>query len=248
MNRLKSKLTTSNLITLGLLLILLGNAFSWIFLNIKVHELLANLGALFLLVGTLQWFFDEDSRQKLIAQVSANVREYLKNRDRFSELGISDCLIDSKGISANGQVEEFINSQNFAIGIHYSDGTIVRFEKIINERISQNKFTQIAHVSDCGYAASYLTHSHSNPVNMQQKVSQLLGVINSRFSNSPLIALIKHDRVLRYSFIYTDKCIWVTFITNSDQYQPQVPSLRISSESELFNFFKQDIQNMGITV
>ena len=245
---LRFKLTTSQLVIIGLVLILLGNTFSQTYLNVKLHELLANVGALFLLVGTLQWFFDEDSRKELVGEISDNVREYLNKRDRFSELGISDCLIDSKGIGANGYQEEFIDSDKFAIGIHYSDGTVVRFEKIINERIALKKTTEIAYVNEAGLAANYLSQSHATPVNLHQKISQLLGVVNSRFASSPFVKLIQHDRVLRYSFIYTEACIWITFITNSDTYQPQVPTLRISAESDLFEFFKSDIQHLGVSV
>ena len=66
---LKSKLTTRNLAILGIALIVAGNSFSWTTWNIKAHELLANVGALILVIGVLQWFFDENSRQQLIDRV-----------------------------------------------------------------------------------------------------------------------------------------------------------------------------------
>jgi hypothetical protein len=206
------------------------------------------VGALILLVGTLQWFFDEDSREEFVGAISDNVREYLNNRDRFSELGISDCLIDSKGICVNGHQEEFIGSEKFALGIHYSDGTVARFEKTIRERIALNKITEIAYVDATGIAAGYLSNCLAATVNLQEKITQLFGVVSSRFSASPYVKLIKHDRVLRYSFIYTEKCIWITFLTNSAPHEPEVPALRISNESALFEFFKRDIQHLGVSV
>jgi len=236
-------------VIIGLVLILAGNAFTLVFLNIKVHELLANVGALFLLVGTLQWFFDEDSRQHLVSQVSETVRDYLDKRDRFATLGISDCLIDSKSISSpKVEFDVFVDSNNFAIGVHYSDGTIVRYEKVINERIAQGRLTQIAYVSPTGTASKYLSSCLGHAVDIQQRISQLLELTKTRFAEPKLLELVSHDRVLRYSFVYSDQCIWIIFITNSNGYQPQVPALRLTANSELFEFFKQDIKSLGIKV
>src|SRR4051812_37200993 len=95
---LRSKLTTRNLAIGGLVLIASGNAFSLTIWHVKLHELLANIGALILVIGVLQWLFDEESRQLLIDRVIASIGSYLDRRESLGRLGAADCVSDSKSI------------------------------------------------------------------------------------------------------------------------------------------------------
>ncbi len=246
---LLSELTTKNLVILGLVLILLGNVIDLQILHVKLHEILANIGALFLFVGTLQWVVDEDSRIELVSKLTDAIRNYLERRDRLTDAGISDCILDSKAL-ANHEVDEvLIKSAKFAIGIQYSDGAIVRFEKVIRERIAINKTTQIAHSDVNGVGAQYISNSLTPIVDLPKRIEQLHHVLKSKFgADNKFIHTIPHGRVLHYSFVYSDYSIWIIFMTCTDGYVPQIPALRISAGSPLFDFFKEDIQRLGVSV
>lgn len=239
-------LTSRNLVIIGLVLIIIGNAFTATFLSIRINELIASVGALFLVVGTLHWFFDEESRQQLVAHVTDRVGDYLDRRDNLAQHGIVNCLLDSKTISDYRWEAELIDSQVLAIGIHYSDGTVARYERIIQSRIAKNKITQIAHSKTGGISQSYLENCLANPIKLTERLGQLQQVITARFGESPYLKLLEHDRVLRYAFNYCERALWIIFSTNTDSYQPHVPALRINAGSELFDFFKSDISRLGV--
>lgn len=246
---LRSGLTTRNLVILGLLLILASNLFSVQILNMKLHEMLANIGALILIVGTLQWFFDEDSRSELISNVTEAIRNYLERRDQLTSNGLTDCVLDSKILAGHETREILIKSEQFAIGIHYSDGTIARYEKVIQERLALKKITQIVHSNDQGIAVAYLEKSITPAVDLPKRIELLRQLIKGKFGeNNNLIKLVTHERVLHYSFIYSDHFLWIIFMTSTSHYEPQVPALCLSAGSPLFEFFKNDIKCLGVSV
>jgi hypothetical protein len=242
---LKSKLTTRNLAIIGIVLIAAGNAFSWTIANVKIDQLISNLGALILVVGVLQWFFDEESRQRLIDRINVQIEGYLAKRDNLTRLGATECTIDSKSIVSQPWADELIEARTLAIGIHYSDGVIVRFETIIRARMAQNKITQVIHSDPNGLGRSYLEGCLSIPVDLEQKVARLQQLVATRFEQSSKIRMISHKRVLRYSFIYSERAIWLIFLTNSDGYEPALPAFRIAGGTPLFEFFKRDIADLG---
>ena len=198
-NDLKSKLTTRNLTIIGIALIVAGNSFSWTIWNVKAHEILANVGALILVVGVLQWFFDQESRQYLIDQLTSQIGVYLSRRDNLARLGATECTLDSKSLVSEQWAAELIEARTLAIGIHYSDGMIARFEPIIRARIAHNKITQILHSDPNGLAKPYLERCLSVSVDLAAKVAQLQQLVSARFAESSRIRMIQHGRVLRYS-------------------------------------------------
>ncbi len=248
LNDLKSKLTTRTLAIFGIILIFAGNSFSLTFFNVKIHEVISNVGALILVVGVLQWFFDEESRQSLIDRISNHIDKYLSQRDRLTRLGATECLTNSKMIVSDPWAKELIEARTLAIGIHYSDGMIVRFETIIRARLDQNKPTQILHSDPDGIGRSYLSECLSIPVDLDSKVTRLQQLIQSRFGDNTHIKMITHGRVLRYSFIFSDHSIWLILLTNCDGYEPELPAFRIASGTPLFDFFKRDIAHLGANI
>ena len=50
---------------------------------------------------------------------------------------------------------------------------------------------------------------------------------------------------MRYSFIRTEKEIWVKFFTNT-AHRTIVPAVKIESDSELFAFFEEDIRQLEL--
>lgn len=245
---LRSKLTSRSLTIIGLVLILAGNAFAAVFMNVKLHELIASVGALLLVVGVLQWHFDEEARDQLINHISTHIDRYLTRRDKIGRSGIVDATPDSKTIVSEFPQKVFIESNRFALGIHYSDGIIVRFESVIRERIKASRETQIVHSKANGISHTYLEQCLAKKIDLDDKVAKLKKLVTDRFSNSPEIKMLEHDRVLRYSFIYTDAGIWIVFLTNTDGYEPSLPAIYVGNGSPLFDTFKRDVADLGVQV
>lgn len=235
--------TTLILCVIGLILIIAGISIDYKVLNVKIQDVCSNLGALFLIIGTLQWFFDENSRQGLVNQIN----DRLDLRERLRTLGIERGLKNSKEINIEQQdIADFKVAEKFIIGVHYSDGTIVRYENVIKTRAENKKTTQILHSDPTSQVAKhYLENSQAAPVELKKKISQFKQVLASRFGNDSNLQLIAHDRVLRYSFVYCEKFIWIIFMTNSSSYCPEIPALKVHAGTPLFNFFVEDIRGLG---
>jgi len=61
------------LVSSGLLLILIGNAFDYRLLKVNVAELLAHIGALLLIVGLLHWIFETSMRRQMMREIVETV-------------------------------------------------------------------------------------------------------------------------------------------------------------------------------
>lgn len=234
------------LIAAGLILIIIGMSIDKKFLNIKIQDIFSNIGALLLIIGTLQWFFDENSRQGLIDEIN----DRLDQRERLRALGIDRGIKNSKELNAEEkEIEHLKSASKVIIGIHYSDGTVVRFEGLIKSRIEKKKPTVILHSDPSGSVAKdYLEKSLSSPVSLSTKIKTLKEVMNSKFGNPPELQLIAHDRVLRYSFVYCEKFIWVIFMTSSSSYVSHVPALKVHVGTPLFDFLIEDIRGLGVSI
>lgn len=221
------------LLSAGLLLILIGNGFNFTILKIDIDSLVVNIGALLLVVGALQWIFDEGLREEIVQEISVAAL----GSDRIYKSGIRDCLDNSKKID-----EESIwkATESLVIGVHYSNRFFDDHEEVIKHRINSNKETHIFHIEETSVAATYLRQSHSGRSDIGEKTKNLTDLIEKEFGASPLIKVIKHNRVLRYSFIKTDQTVWVRFFTNSEGYSA-IPAIKVEIGSPLFEFFQKDI-------
>lgn len=248
MNKIFKNLSSAHIAVIGLLLIVAGQAISWRFLKIDMGILVANVGALLLIVGLLQWLFDEESRASLVKSIADSVSKRISEHDRSGRTGVRDCITDSKEITAPPQSDELEGAQKLIIGFQYSDGLVDRYRQIIERRIAANLETEIAHVRADGLAAEYLRHWMGRPVDVPQKVNDVLGLIGRYFGTSGLVRITSFDYVLRYSFVYTESLVWLTFMTNTHLRQPLIPALKAESGTPLYEFLKRDIAALGLSV
>lgn len=225
------------LIIFGLLCILIGNGFQYTFLKIQIDSVVANIGALFLFVGTVEWIFDETARRELIYELFRSIR----GNDRIHRNGLIDCVVNSKEVS---EPEEWTKAKILVVGVHYSSRFVEDNVDLIKARIRSRKRTVICHVGVAIAATQYLENSASGLSNVDTSISKLKVLVQSQFRGSQYVELIEHDRVLRYTFIYTDSGIWIQLFTN-EKGHATVPAIRIGPATPLFNFFKNDIRNLG---
>ncbi|WP_414754655.1 hypothetical protein [Anabaena sp. CCY 9910] len=235
--KLVAVIAQQKLIIVGLLLILIGNGFQFTFLKIQVDGILANIGALFLFVGTIEWIFDETARRELVYELFRSIR----GDERIHRNGLVDCVINSKEVS---EPEEWVRAKILVVGIHYSSRFVEDNIDLIKERIRNKRRTVICHVGVSTVASKYLKDSASGLSDINTGISKLKSLVQSQFNGSQYIDLIEHDRVLRYMFIYTELGIWIKFFTNAKGHTT-VPAIRIGAATPLFDFFKNDIRNIG---
>ncbi|MBW7568475.1 hypothetical protein KIF53_20900 [Chromobacterium subtsugae] len=247
------KLTSRNLMVIGLVLIFLGNIFKLTVLEVKMHELIANIGALLLVVGVMQWFFDQEGRRLIIDDVKSTLDFYfskhdgeIKKRDFVRSGGVIDFLEHSRDLHSDDNRKELGEVSKFIIGVHYSDGFLSRFKDLIESRLSRGKEVHIHRVKAGGAAAKYLEHWHVGAI-VSQCISKQDRVVGA-FKNGNLITIRDVDAVQKYSFIYTEKFIWVILSTSSMGYVASIPALKIQAGTAMYEFLKNDIENLGAMV
>jgi hypothetical protein len=224
------------IIVLGLVFILVGNGFNYSILKIDIDSLLVNLGALLLVIGTLQWIFDEGMRKEIVQEISIATL----GTDRIYRNGLRDCTENSRKIDEDNLWKV---TNVLIIGVHYSNRFIEDNADVIKSRIAAGKSTKIFHINESSLAADYLSESKSGKADIGEKTKNLTSLVGNEFGNSNLIEIIGHDRVLRYSFIKTDQTIWVKFFTNSAGYSV-IPAIKVETGTPLFEFFESDINRL----
>lgn len=224
------------IVVLGLCLILIGNGFNYSALKIDFDSLIVNLGALLLVIGTLQWIFDEGMRREIVREISIATL----GTDRIYRSGLRDCTENSRKIDEDNLWK---SSQTLIIGVHYSNRFIKDNADVIKHRIASEKATKIFHIKEDSLAAKYLFESHSGKSSIGEKTKNLESLITNEFGDSNLVEIIGHARILRYSFIKTDQTIWVKFFTNSAGYSV-IPAIKVETGTPLFEFFDSDITRL----
>ncbi|MBD2457923.1 hypothetical protein H6G80_28135 [Nostoc sp. FACHB-87] len=237
-DKLVTVVAQQKLIIIGLLLILIGNGFQFTFLKVQIDAVVANIGALFLFVGTIEWVFDETARRELVYELFRSIR----GDDRLHRNGLIDCVINSREVI---EEEEWIKAKTLVIGIHYSPRFVEDNIDLIKERTKNKRRTVICYVGVSTAASEYLKNSASGLSDIDASITKLKSLVQTQFSGSHYVELIEHDRVLRYMFIYTESSIWIKFFTNAKGHAI-VPAMRIRAATPLFDFFKNDIRNIGV--
>ena len=65
----------------GLILIIIGNSFGFEWHKIKIDQLLTEIGALILCVGTLHWVFDVSLRKAMFKEIADTALENARIHD-----------------------------------------------------------------------------------------------------------------------------------------------------------------------
>ncbi len=222
----------------GLACLALASTFHLSFLKVSIDHLLAEVGALLLVVGILHWFFELGLRKETIREVVATI----SGDTRLHDAGFVSCMMNSREVN---DAEEWRNAASLVVGVQYSPKFFKDFHEIIRERSASGRPTKAILLRPGGAAESYLRSTGTGNPRVRECVEEIKQLLQETESdpNVPKTSVAFHDRVLRYSFIQTDDFIWVKFFTNSPD-RAEVPALKVRAGTPLYRFFSEDTQRM----
>jgi len=230
------------LIVGGLVLILLGNAFEFSVLKIKLGDQLVQVGSLLLIVGLLHWIFETRMKRQFMREIV----EAVVGAGRTSSSGIVDFTDNSRSIDYRNIVRL---AKQVTIGEHYSSRFFDDHAPEIRARLSRGaKMTAIL-LKPQTLASDYLKESGSGHGGIDEQIAKIREIANSpktgdaHENKAGRLQIWWHNRVLRYSFIMTEDLIWVRFFTNSAGHS-LVPAICVVKDTLLYDFFKADVSRL----
>ena len=233
----RSWIITFIMATFGLAMITLANAFHYEWEKIELDRLVAEVGALVLVVGILHWFFEFFLRKEMLREVSVAVI----GNTRLHDNGLVSCTMDSRQVQDR---EHWMHTASLTIGLQYSPKFFKDFHDTLRFRCASKLPTTVAVLRSDGTAAHYLTESKTGNAAVAECIREITALlVEAAKGGATTVRLMFHDRVLRYSFIRTDEFIWVKFFTNSPD-RATVPAFKIRAETPLFEFFDSDIRRL----
>jgi hypothetical protein len=216
----------------GIVLTVIGNAIECTIWKVSVGGIFANVGALFLIIGVLQWFFDRKVRHNFFAEI----REEIVGSHRIAASGMSDFYKDSKDVEFT---EHFLSSQELIVGVNYSAKLIDNSISLLKSRTERGLKTTIIAVDPKCEAAKFLAADYQIQ-NTATGINTIHQIVKDIDPKGKWIEIKLVNTILRYSFIKFDSRIWVVISTNG-RGRRAVPGFFVSQGRDWFNHFAEDI-------
>lgn len=224
----------------GFILMLFGNAVpsDWHIFRADIGQFFSNMGALLLITGLFELVFDEQARRELCHEIVKT----LEGADDLQKAGLVSCVLNSKEVKEDA---EWKDASLLIVGYMYSTRFLDDFTGLIKSRIEAKKKTVLLQIGKEVHLRSYLEYIDSRAPNIQQRVDETNKFILREFNNSPFLIIKELNTLLRYSFIYCDKSVWIKLYTNSLG-NAHVPAFKIDPNTPLGSFIKDDMRRLGV--
>lgn len=233
----RAVIITLLLVALGFILIGASQMFRFEWAKVQIDRLVAEVGALLLVVGVLHWFFEFGLRKEMLREVA----DAVVGSTLLHDSGLERCSMNSRQVDDRAH---WSRCANLTIGRQYSPRFFKDFHDVLKDRCANKLPTTVTILHADGAAARYLHDSVTgNPTvgECTDEIAKIFEAIDAK--PKKYIRLLLHDRVLRYSFVLTDESVWVTFFTNSPE-RASVPALKVRAGTPLFEFFAEDIKRL----
>lgn len=235
--RHRSVIITLALVILGFVLIALAHTFQVEWAKVQLDRLVAEVGALLLVIGILHWFFEVGLRKEMLREVSSTI----VGNTLLHDSGLDSCRMDARQVDDR---DHWSRSATLTIGRQYSPKFFKDFYEALRSRCARGLPTTVTVLRADGAAARYLHESKTGNPTVSDSVSEIANLLRQIDTGEKrLTRLMFHDRVLRYSFIQTDEFIWIKFFTNSPE-RATVPAFKVRAGTPLFDFFSNDIKRL----
>jgi hypothetical protein len=223
------------LVVSGLVLILIANTFDATVLKVDLASVMANTGALLLIVGVLQWLFDTSVRQTFFREIRSEIIDYRG----VAESGICEYHPNSKDVDFR---ELFLTSSNVIVGVNYSSKLIDHSIEILGDRTRSKKKTVIICVQAGTPAETFLEADFGNP-GIDGRIQKIIQVAREHDPSGEFVRIVRVPTILRYSFIQFDHRIWVIPGT-SGRGRRAVPGFFVRHGTSWFDHFGHDIEKL----
>ena len=203
------------------------------------HEFSLELGIAFIifsLFGFLAQFF-----------LGKEIADYIKGRALEIHNLLGSGICDFQASSKKVNYERIIAQSKFLIiGIHYKAEISIfsNYSRLLRRQL-MNKTIKIliCHIDRDSDSFKHISKGR-NPASEElfvRKISEILELDIKQ--NDSVIRFIKHDKILKYSFVYSPDLIWLIFYPNTKK-QSAAPALAIERDSEFFEFIEKDIKQL----
>ncbi len=239
--QLKGWIVSLGLVAGGLLLILVGTWLDGKKLELHLPNILISVGEFLAVVAVVHFLFDLTMRKELFREVAAATLKYT----RVADSGIRDFRPRSKEVDYRNI---FTDSEILIIGQNYSPRIVDDFTDQLKSRTNAKRPTRIVIVDPECEAFRFLQAEQQNSDHMVSNSGKIVSAIeemNRKVSgegDAP-IRIIKTKKLLRYSFVYTEKSVWVKPYRNSTG-RTSVYALEIEKNSPLYEFYDRDIRDL----
>lgn len=164
-----------------------------------------------------------------------------KNADNSPAQAASQVITWTTNSRSVDERDHWLAASVLVVGVQYSPKFFKDFFDIVQQRCEGGRTTVALVLDPDGEAARYLAATKTGSASVVDGVAEIERILAEADEGRGYTRLKKHDRVMRYSFIRTEQCIWVKFFTNAP-YRAIVPAVRIPRGSEHWEFFERDIR------
>ena len=205
------------LCVVGLSCLLGAQAFYFTLLKVSLDHLLAEVGALLLVVGVLHSQFEMKIRHEMLKEIADSVL---------------------------GNTHLYDSSPVLRIGVQYSSKFADDFHAVLESRCKADLDTTFLVLTPDGKGAGYLKGTNTGFADVKGGVERIKALaLEAEAGVNGRVRVLMHDRILRYSFIQTDEAVWVKFFTNSKA-KATVPAFRFRAGTPMYEFVLKDIQHL----
>lgn len=239
-SKLKSHLIALVMLIIALLLITIGQIESTTeILKINFGTILSNFGSFIGFIAVSQWLYDQFVRQNFFEEIATTI----VNCQSIQSSGIVEFFPDSKRIDITSYIS---TSKEMLVTTLYSNRIIEANIDNLRKRVVSGKKLIILSLAINKLTAQYLDSINWIKLNKlkihDEDINQTVQELNSIKKNT---VTRKHfDTIPKYTALMFDHDIIIIFNTNS-QGKKTTPALRIHAGSELFDFFKKDLEEFS---
>ena len=177
------------------------------------------------------------------------IANYIKGRALEIHNLLGSGICDFQASSKKVNYEKVITQSKFLIiGIHYKAKISIfsNYGKLLRRQLMDKAIKiLICHIDRESDSFKHISKGR-NPDSEElfvKKISEILELDVKE--NADVIRFIKHDKILKYSFVYSPDLIWLIFYPSIKK-QRAAPALAIERDSGFFEFIEKDIKQLVV--
>ena len=220
----------------GVVLVLVSQTFEAHWAKVSVDGVMATIGSGIIFSGALQWLFDTFSKPQLFRDIA----EHTLQNSRLASSGLADCSFNSKDVDYSRVIE---SGDDLVLAVSYSPRLLEDYYESFKKRLMAGRDVTIVVLDEGSIGYRYATDGDAESGHILPNLRKIERCA-SELARYGTVKLVRHDQILKYSFVATKQKIWLTLYKNSRGIGT-VPAFCVSSPSRLFDFLIADINGVS---